>query len=751
MNGNTSLAADAVPTAATAEPQLPRFACVICQQRKVKCNRLSPCSNCLKANASCVYTTPKPPKRRRKANEAMDLLEKLRRYEAAFKNLTTEKGVENEDSATTTGGRESDAPSEEGMKSKGVHIAPANETDGHGRLVIDRTKTKYFDSYTWADFADYYITARNARDKSQASPLSIVEYDDSSSPASFSLQRLASGLLLSHDFSGEGATMTLPAAEQLQYMWSRYLENVDPVAKIIHGPTVQKIVDEYAANQTNLSTEIEALLFCLCAVTIASLTNTDCEKGLNASRKELLKLYRVCAVRALTRTSFIKTTDVTVLQAYVLFLSCIRQECDPDTFWSLTGVGLRIAQRMGLHREFSLQQVSTLEAETRRRLWWYIIWMDSLSANICGLNPVFEALNYDVRLPLNVNDADLLPDMKAPPEERQGFTQMTTCLIRYNVGHSFREWRSRDLTRRSWNTFFDKSVPLEEKEAAANKLERLFEDKFLRYIDPLEPMHSLCCIIARTIVCKFRLVFHHPRQYPDISAIPPAERDFQFQTSLKIIEYYNLGMNIPHIHGFMWQILDNFQWDAFVVLLNELKYRTHGVEADKAWEQVDKAFGNYFMILHDSQRPLHVAVITLALAAWQVRARAVGYYLEEPQFITTLKAVGFDPFPGTTDDDAIVERDTSVTGGSTTQMPSLGSSRATEAHGRGDESSIGSTVLSTASGLEEEVNGVQHGAGVQDVVADILESLDYDSIDWGMWDSLLNNPTGSADGSGNRC
>jgi hypothetical protein len=56
------------------------LACVLCQQRKVKCNREFPCTNCIKARAQCVPATQLARRRRRRLPEH-DLLGRLRHYE----------------------------------------------------------------------------------------------------------------------------------------------------------------------------------------------------------------------------------------------------------------------------------------------------------------------------------------------------------------------------------------------------------------------------------------------------------------------------------------------------------------------------------------------------------------------------------------------------------------------------------------------------------------------------------------------
>ena len=56
------------------------LACLLCQQRKVKCDRRFPCANCVKAGSQCVPAKVAPCPRRRRFPER-ELLERLRHYE----------------------------------------------------------------------------------------------------------------------------------------------------------------------------------------------------------------------------------------------------------------------------------------------------------------------------------------------------------------------------------------------------------------------------------------------------------------------------------------------------------------------------------------------------------------------------------------------------------------------------------------------------------------------------------------------
>ena len=78
------------PSQPPLQPQYPDMAvkltrgtsCVLCQQRKVRCDKNKPCANCVKARVECRVVPPQPPRRRKKRLQEKDLVERLRKYEA---------------------------------------------------------------------------------------------------------------------------------------------------------------------------------------------------------------------------------------------------------------------------------------------------------------------------------------------------------------------------------------------------------------------------------------------------------------------------------------------------------------------------------------------------------------------------------------------------------------------------------------------------------------------------------------------
>lgn len=64
--------------------------CQLCQQRKVRCDRTKPCSNCVRAGVECRVVPPQPPRRRKKRIPERDLVDRLRKYET----LLAQNGIE---------------------------------------------------------------------------------------------------------------------------------------------------------------------------------------------------------------------------------------------------------------------------------------------------------------------------------------------------------------------------------------------------------------------------------------------------------------------------------------------------------------------------------------------------------------------------------------------------------------------------------------------------------------------------------
>ncbi|EED19692.1 hypothetical protein TSTA_029660 [Talaromyces stipitatus ATCC 10500] len=136
---------------------LKAHACVLCQRRKVKCNRREPCASCAKARVDCEYRAPLPPRRRKRKDPESALAARIQHYEYALRKagidlssvepdrpqkLNSINTVESESSQGT--------PRPRGNPSIFSDATPGNTSrPGSGRLVTRKGRSLYLDNHLW--------------------------------------------------------------------------------------------------------------------------------------------------------------------------------------------------------------------------------------------------------------------------------------------------------------------------------------------------------------------------------------------------------------------------------------------------------------------------------------------------------------------------------------------------------------------------------------------------------------------------
>jgi hypothetical protein len=114
------------------QPEHRKHPCVLCQQRKVKCDRNEPCRNCSKAGVACVSATTLPPRKRKRRFPEAELLARIRRYEQhlkaygadleAINNERSEGDVSSIPSNTSIITKYSESPVQPHSLSPGPHV-----------------------------------------------------------------------------------------------------------------------------------------------------------------------------------------------------------------------------------------------------------------------------------------------------------------------------------------------------------------------------------------------------------------------------------------------------------------------------------------------------------------------------------------------------------------------------------------------------------------------------------------------------
>ena len=111
-----------------------------------------------------------------------------------------------------------------------------------------------------------------------------------------------------------------PEPVQIFRLWQIYLDNVNPLLKVTHTPSLQGRIIEGASNVTNISPALEALMFSIYCVAILSLTGDDCLAIFGSSKEDLLTKVWFGCQQALLNCGFLRSGDRECLTALYLYL-----------------------------------------------------------------------------------------------------------------------------------------------------------------------------------------------------------------------------------------------------------------------------------------------------------------------------------------------------------------------------------------------------------------------------------------------
>ncbi len=104
--------------------------------------------------------------------------------------------------------------------------------------------------------------------------------------------------------------------------------------------------------------------------------------------------------------------------------------------------------------------------------------------------------------------------MKEFPEERQGFTDMSFGLLRFEVANIFRRILYIPPGPNMCNQFFA-GLSIPDKEKWIIDAHQKMEDKYLKNCDLSQPLQWVTATISRLIMSKMWLILYHPHQRKD--------------------------------------------------------------------------------------------------------------------------------------------------------------------------------------------------------------------------------------------
>lgn len=147
--------------------------------------------------------------------------------------------------------------------------------------------------------------------------------------------------------------------------------------------------------------------------------------------QSMLETYRTLTIHCLVAGDYLQPSKYTIETLMLHYSADQNSNFDGSSVanWVLMGVIIRIAFRMGFHRDPShWPHMAPYQAELRRRLWIVLYQMDFFTSTQLGLPRIIKDSQCDTHLPTHLLAHDLTFDHDALPPERP-LTEFTPLLI----------------------------------------------------------------------------------------------------------------------------------------------------------------------------------------------------------------------------------------------------------------------------------------------------------------------------------
>jgi hypothetical protein len=491
-------------------------------------------------------------------------------------------------------------------------------------------------------------------------------------------------------------------------------------------------------------------MFSIYFIAITSLSDDEVQSMFDEDKLVLISRYHGATQQALVNAGFMRCTDLMVLQAYYLYLVrsfpipcwntglcrlvfdkptgkkliakklCIRRYTDPRSLFCFIGIAVRIATRLGLHRDGAQFGLPPFEVEMRRRLWWQIVILDKRLAEITGSTiTALSSTGGDCRPPLNINDTDLNVHAKDPPTPYPGPTEMLFCLTRTEmttaaVTNGVRPLPSLGKTRFQYSPSpttpdLSHNLPLD-LENYRNHIETVY----LKHCDPKIPLHFFTLMMMRQDLCKLRVIDFLTRCV-SADTLEAGERDALFIEAIRVLEYDNLIQGADMLRGFIWYTSIYFPFPAYMLLTSELRHRTTGELCERAWAAICENHDRRGLI-RNMKSPMHLMLGSMFVKAWDAREAAelqLGRSIAAPKLVNMLR-----------------------------QMISKLPRAPPPTGGGGGDNSVASLIpkdMPEPGQMGQEMGGIMNQTmmfqtfeGVNQMFGSALPDLDFGQIDWNM-------------------
>ncbi|KAI8964657.1 fungal-specific transcription factor domain-containing protein [Daldinia sp. FL1419] len=388
----------------------PILSCTFCRARKLRCDRQSPCAACARRGKSeeCVYSCSEQERKDAVDYRPLTRGQQARRRVARLENLVIEM-VQNSRQPSSNGETLNVALGDDGLQ----HL-DGNVVDDMGKLSLADNHAIYTGSSHWVTILDDIRHLKNELPE---------EYPEEYSDSNVSLEPplFDTGLMQGSPSTSRSILNSAPSLprEQIVAMMpprrvvdrhvSRFFNDYEMGPFLLHRNT---FLTEYEAFWDNPSTTPIMWIGLLFSGNISAFLQQQdvVPHGLSITQAQnTLEIYRSLTTHCLTTGNYLRPGKYTIETLMLYYF--VERNVNIDTSvsnWILIGVIIRIALRMGLHRDPShWGNIRPLQAEHRRRLWIILYHMDFFSSTQVGLPRIIKDSQCDTRPPTHLFNYDI--------------------------------------------------------------------------------------------------------------------------------------------------------------------------------------------------------------------------------------------------------------------------------------------------------------------------------------------------------
>lgn len=295
-----------------------RLACQACQRKKIKCDRTFPCGQCTKSTLTCIPSSRKQRTRAAHGRRIVDgeLHKRIQKLESLVESLSGEAGVPTE--------RQANGDGHAGLNRVG--------SIDHDASSSSAAVESYVASPFWSSLTNEVAALRDVLQEEDDEDDDAPDSQGLSDPIAENVSTVEYDLMLTPPgrvFVMPGVIVE-PTEDAKRRLSTAFFENVEPMIKLFHRPTIQNFIENdapYLGHPPDAPASV-AVRRVVWFSAINTLSDAEARSLTGQSKQDALMQYRRMVGVALTHADLINTSDLATLQCFIMFIVSPRPAVD---------------------------------------------------------------------------------------------------------------------------------------------------------------------------------------------------------------------------------------------------------------------------------------------------------------------------------------------------------------------------------------------------------------------------------------